>query len=275
MLATVRILYLAFLAVLPVSAAGASERVLLFSYEVTSAQFGFAKLREASYADRAAVTAEALAAIVPGVLVAVGLDPARVETQMTPGGYLGRTNASLQSRTKLDNARADRLAAALGFVFRQSSVLVSDLADRSGGTGFATVRFARNTLDPNLAHRFFTHAAGVHQGLGGGYTAFGDDVIFLNLRDGAGKPYSGLDDRAFLAGLAKAAADFAGARPRIAARGAAGARLIGNSWRQMPDGAGYVAVLGGNAAPELPALRALQDRHAGLMNRAADRFLWR
>lgn len=263
------------LLLLPALSARAADPVLLFSYEVTSAQFGFAKLREASYADRAAVTADALAAIVPDVIAAVGLDPARVETRMTPGGYLGRTNASLQSRAALDGARADRLAAALGFVFRQSSVLISDLADRTGGTGFATLRFPRDTLDASLAHRFFTHAAGVHQGLGGGYTAFGDDMIFLNLRDETGKPYSGLDDRAFAAGLGRAAADFPGARPRIAARGSAAARLIGNSWRQMPDGAGYVQVLGGPGPSVLPALRGLQDRHTALMNRAANRYLWR
>jgi hypothetical protein len=194
---------------------------------------------------------------------------------MTPGGYLARTNASLQSRTRLDVARADRLAAALGFVFRQSSVLISDLADRSGDTGFATLRFPRDTLDPSLAHRFFLHAAGIHRGLGGGYTAFGDDMIFLNLRDEAGKPYSGLDDQAFIAHLGKAAAQFPSVRPRVAARGSAAARLVGNSWRQMPDGAGYIGILGGSEASELPALRALQERHADLMSRAADRFFWR
>jgi hypothetical protein len=260
---------------LPAPAARAADRVLLFSYEVTSAQFGFARLGEAAYADRAAVTAEALAEIVPGILAALGLDPARVETRMTPGGYLGRTNASLQSKAALDPARAEQLAAALGFVFRQSSVLVSDLKDRAGGTGHVTLSFPRGRLDANLAHRFFTHAAGVHKGLAGGYTAFADDMIFLNVRDDAGRPYSELDDRQFAAALATASASFPGAQPRRAIVGTAGARFIENSWRGKPDGADYVARLGGAEAPVMAPLHALQERHRALMNRAADRYLWR
>ncbi|MBM3601048.1 MAG: hypothetical protein FJX35_22845 [Alphaproteobacteria bacterium] len=255
--------------------AGAADPRLLLSYEVTSAQLGFARLAEASYADRAAVTGSALADIVPAVVAALGIDPARIETQMTPGGYLGRTNASLQSKVALDRTRADRLAAGLGFVFRQSSVLVSDLRDRGGGTGFAIVRFAPGALDPGRAHHFFVHAGAVHKGLGGGYTAFGDDMILLNVRDEAGRPYSELTDAAFVRALRRAVAGFPHGRPRLAEAGMARAWFVGNSWRHKPDGADYVERLGGGAAPEMTALRALQARHSERMSAAADRFGWR
>jgi hypothetical protein len=272
-------LVLALSLILPLAGAATAAELLL-SYEVTSTQFAFPGLAQASYADRAAVTGEALSDLVPGILAVLRIEPTQIETQMTPGGYLGRTNASLQSKTVLDRPRVDRLAAALGFVFRQSSVLISDLADRAGGTGtggtgYAIVRFAPGALDPGRAHGFFVHAGSVHKGLSGGYTAFGDDMIFLNVRDEAGKPYSELDDVAFGRALGRAVAGFAAGRPRLALRGTARAWFIGNSWRQKPDGADYIAILGGSGATELAELRALQSRHNALMERAADRFRWR
>ncbi|ARO32474.1 hypothetical protein NXC14_PA00195 (plasmid) [Rhizobium sp. NXC14] len=43
-------------------------------------------------------------------------------------------------------------------------------------------------------------------GLGAGYTAFGDEQIFLNVTNSQGEPYSGLDNAAFLDGLKRTAA---------------------------------------------------------------------
>ena len=252
-------------------AAEAADRPLLFSYEATSGQLGLAKLRDAAYADRAAFTAKVQDELVPEILRAVGIDPAKVRTELTPGGYLLRTNASLQSRVAVDAGRADRLAAAFGYVFRQSSVLVSDLGDRKGGTGYTVVRFARGTLTAAKAQGFFEHAAAVNKGLGGGYTAFGDDMIFLNVRDDAGKPYSELDDTAFAAGLKQVAAGFRDGHARIARTGQARAKFVGNSWRQKPNGEDYAALLG----DAVPRLKALQDRHTAMIMEAADRYGWK
>jgi hypothetical protein len=40
--------------------------------------------------------------------------------------------------------------------------------------------------------------------LGGGYTAFGDEQIFLNVTNSEGELYSGLDDATFQGGLKRA-----------------------------------------------------------------------
>jgi hypothetical protein len=257
---------------LAVGVAEAADRPLLFSYEATSGQLGLARLREAQYADRAAFPAKVRDELLPDILRAAGVDPTKVRTELTPGGYLLRTNASLQSRVAIDARGADRLAAALGFVFRQSSVLVSDLADAKGGTGLAIVRFPRGTLTAATAHGFFEHAGALKKGLGGGYTAFGDEMIFLNVRDEAGKPYSELDDKAFAAGLRDAAASFAGGRARVARVGEAKARFVGNSWRQKPNGEDYVALLGDALAARL---KPLQERHTAMIMDAAERWGWK
>jgi len=271
---TIRALFAALLLVVA-SPLAAADRTLLFSYEATSGQLGLSRLRDAPYADRAAFTAKAASELLPDIFRAVGVDPAKVKTEMTPGGYLLRTNASLQSRIALDQARADRVAAALGYVFRQSSVLVSDLWDTKGGTGSGIVRFAPGTLTPGLAHAFFEHAAQIHKGLGSGYTAFGNDMIFLNMRDEAGKPYSGLDDRAFFAQLKRAAAGFKGGKAQLASTGQTRARFIANSWRQKPNGEDYMALLGGAGSPELVRLDRLKDRHTALILHAADHYGWK
>lgn len=250
----------------------AADRPLLFSYEATSSQLGLTKLRDGSYADRVAFTAKVKDELLPDVLRAAGVDPGKVRTEITPGGYLLRTNASLQSRIWLDDELANRVAATLGYVFRQSSVLVSDLGDAKGGTGLVVVRFPRGTLTAATAHRFFEHAADIHKGLGGGYTAFGDQMIFLNVRDEAGKPYSELSDRDFARGLRPAAMSFKGAKASIAKIGQAKAWFVGNSWSRKPNGDDYAAILG-----EAPAarLKPLQERHTAMIMAAAERWGWK
>jgi hypothetical protein len=253
----------------------ATDNPLLFSYEATSSQLGLAKLRDAQFADRAAFTAKVRDELLPDLLRAVEVDPAKVRTELTPGGYLLRTNASLQSRVALDRRRADRLAAALGYVFRQSSVLVSDLYDRRGNTGYAVIRFAGGPITASRAHAFFEHAAQVSKGLGGGYTAFGSEMIFLNVRDGAGKPYSELEDRAFAAALRQSAASFKEAPARLVAAGRAQARFVGNSWREKPNGEDYVMLLGGPSDPMVTRLDRLKDRHTAMIMDAAERYGWK
>jgi hypothetical protein len=252
--------------------ASAADRPLLFSYEATSSQLGLPRLRDAQYADRAAFTAKVKDELLPDILRAAGVDPAKVRTELTPGGYLLRTNASLQSRVIVDDRAADRLAAALGYVFRQSSVLVSDLADAKGGTGFVIVRFRKGTLTAAMAQDFFAHAAAVHKGLGGGYTAFGDEMIFLNVRDEAGKPYSELSNSDFARGLRPAAMSFKGGKAQVARISQAKAKFVGNSWRQKPNGEDYAAILG---EPLVARLKPLQERHTAMIMDAAERWGWK
>ncbi len=253
----------------------AADRPLLFSFEAASSQLGLTRMREAQYADRAAFAIKVKDELLADIFRAVGVDPAKVRTEMTPGGYLLRTNSSLQSRAAVGWPQADRVAAALGYVLRQSSVLVSDLADAKGRTGLAVVHFPHGRLTAAMAHSFFEHAAQIHKGLGGGYTAFGDDMIFLNVRDEAGKPYSDLNDRDFARGLRTAAMSFKDGRARLARVSQARAKFVGNSWRQNPNGEDYVKILGGAADPAVVRLKTLQEKHTAMIMDAAERWGWK
>lgn len=261
--------------VMAVTAARAVEPVLI-SYEAAPSHgFDLPKLGKASYAVRAAFAVQALADVVPKIADAVGVDDRKMVSEVTPGGYLLKTNASLQTMADLDDAAADRFAAALGYVFRQESVLVSRLDDPTGTTDFVTVTFPRDKLDSAVAQAFFEKAASVEKGLGGGYTAFGDDQIFLNVTDGDGKPYSGLDHAAFLAGLAKAAAGFGPLKPTVTNNGKAVARFIENDWKAQPAGDAYVERLGGKDSELVRMLDGIEVHYAGLVDAAATRYGWK
>ncbi|OLP60125.1 hypothetical protein BJF93_10275 [Xaviernesmea oryzae] len=233
------------------------------------------KIASASYQDRAAFAQEILEAIVPKISEAVGVAPSALETEVTPGGYMLKTNASLQSESEIDDASADRLAAALGYVFRQDSVLVSRFDDPKGKTFYVTVSFPKDTLDAKTAQSFFEKADATKKGLGGGYTAFADDQIFLNVTDEAGKPYSGLDDKAFLEGLTQTAATFAPNKPEISQSGQVNARFVGNDWEKSAKGEDYVKALGGADAPVVKALDAIEGDYARHVEEAAKRYGWK
>jgi hypothetical protein len=261
--------------VMALETAEAAEPVLI-SYEAApSSGFELPKLEKASYAVRAAFAVQALADVVPKIADAVGVDDRKMASEVTPGGYLLKTNASLQTMADLDDAAADRFAAALGYVFRQQSVLVSRLDEPTGETDFVTVSFPRDKLDSAVAQAFFEKAASVETGLGGGYTAFGDNQIFLNVADGEGKPYSGLDHAAFLAGLTKAAADFGPLKPTVTNNGKAVARFIENDWKSQPAGEAYVARLGGSGSDLVKTLDAIGVDYAALVGTAATRYGWK
>ncbi|WP_342216363.1 hypothetical protein [Mesorhizobium sp. 113-1-2] len=262
-------------ALVSVTAVAAADERVLISYEATpSLGFDLPKLKTAGYAERAAFSAEVLEKIVPKIVTSIGIDPAVLETEVTPGGYLLKTNASLQTEAALDDATADRLAAAFGYIFHQHSVLVSRLDDSSGSTGFVTVRFPQDTLDATVAQRFFEKADAVEKGLGGGYTAFGDEQIFLNVVDGNGKPYSGLDNAAFLDGLKRTAAAFGPPAPEVSDSGTAAARFIGNDWDKAPKGEDYLARLGGAGSPAVTALGSIATEYAALVSASALHFGW-
>lgn len=244
-------------AALAASPVFADTDTYLLSYEATpSAGFDLPKLKEAGYRERAEFSAKVLAEIVPRIADAVGIDADELDSEVTPGGYMLKTNASLQTEVELDDGQADRFAAALGYVFHQYSVLVSALDDGEGKTGYVVVDFPDKTLDAKVAQAFFEKAASVDKGLGGGYTAFGDEQIFLNVVDGNGKPYSGLDNAAFLAGLTQAAAGFGPPQPKISESGTATARFVGNEWDKQPKGEAYAAALGADTVKALDAIGA-------------------
>lgn len=254
--------------------AAAGQKVLL-SYEATpSSGFNLPGLARASYDDRAAFSAQVLKQIIPQIISANGIDPATLETEVTPGGYLLKTNASLQTEGELDDITADRLAGSLGYVFRQYSVLVSRLDDTSGKTGFVIVQFPENTLNAAVAQKFFEAADATKKGLGGGYTAFGDEQIYLNVTNSEGKPYSGLDDDAFLDGLKQTAASFHAPQPEIAASGKATARFIGNDWDKSGGGEDYIGQLGGSHSALVEKLETIGKDYASLVATTAEKNGW-
>ncbi|MEH7876309.1 hypothetical protein V7799_00840 [Rhizobium laguerreae] len=125
------------------------------SYRATPcAGFHLPRLAQASYDDQATFSAEVSKDIVPNIITASGIDAATLRTEVTPGGYLLKTNASLQSEGDLDDAAADRLAGSLGYVFRQYRVLTSRLNDTTGNTDFVVVRFPQGSLNATVAQRF-------------------------------------------------------------------------------------------------------------------------
>jgi hypothetical protein len=256
------------------NAALADQKVLL-SYEATpSSGFHLPRLAQASYDDRAAFSAEVLKDIVPKIATANGIDPATLETEVTPGGYLLKTNASLQTEGKLDDATADRLASSFGYIFRQYSVLVSGLDDTTGTTGFVVVQFPKDSLNATVAQKFFEAAEATKKGLGGGYTAFGDEQIFLNVTNSEGKPYSGLDDASFLDGLKRTAASFGAPEPEVSASGKATARFIGNDWDKSKGGEDYISLLGGQDSELVKKLDEISKDYASLIARTAESKGW-
>lgn len=264
---------IALLAAVPATAQDTKR--LLLSYEAIPSVQVDLDLETATYDEREAFTQTVHDALLPAIFAAVGVDGwegADLVTDVTPGGYLLNTNASLQTELTVTDDRADRLSAALGYVFRQWSVLVTDFADADGGTGYAIVAFPEGSLTGEAAHAFFTHAAAVDEGLGGGYTAFGDEMIFLNVTDGEGNPYSGLADAEFIDGLTTAAASFTPLNATVTETGEAAARFIGNDWSEAIAGDDYAAVIDD---PDLiAALDALVSDHTDLVMQAVAEYDW-
>ncbi len=247
---------------------------LLFSYEALAFDPLGLDSATASYDDRVAFTEQVLETEIPRILEILDIPPEAVETQVTPGGYLLETNASLQSSFEADERTADLFAAAVGYVFRQWSILVTDFTpEGEGDTGYAVVTFLNGEAPSGPeAQAFFEHAASVDEGLGGGYTAFGADLFFLNVTDGAGNPYSGLDDEAFIAALTEAAESYTEADVAVTLSGRADARFVENDWSSASEGEQYAEILGADLAEALLALRV---EHEEALLAAADAFGWR
>lgn len=250
---------LAFLLALP-AALGQEERpTLLFSYETLNFDIHKVDPKTISYDKRVEITEEAKQTELPKILDLLKISADKLSTKVMPGGYLLETNASLQSSFEVDDKTADLFAAALGYVFRQWSVLVTDFAPAGdGNTAYGVVTFDHAVTGPE-ADAFFKHAASVNKALGQGYTAFDDEMFFLNIADSQGKPYSGVDDKAFLADLGKAAESFAAQKVKMTGSGRADARFIENDWKGSPEGEDYAKRLGEELTGKLKLLRAAHD----------------
>ncbi|HEX6980148.1 MAG TPA: hypothetical protein VF342_12695, partial [Alphaproteobacteria bacterium] len=100
--------------------AAAQDRDWLVSYEtIPPASVALPRLEHAPYDERYAAT-KAAAALVPEIAAALGLGGDRIRTEITPGGDGLETRPVLRSRIVGSSDLADRFAAAVGFVFRQS-----------------------------------------------------------------------------------------------------------------------------------------------------------
>jgi hypothetical protein len=256
------------------AAARRDEPILLFSYECLAPARDAVDTAAAGFAEKAAFSRQVQAELVPQVIAALGVPAETVETEVTPGGYLLETNASLQSRLPIARDRADAFAAALGYVCRQDAVLVSDFGTEAGDTGYAIVSFPDDALTAAVAQAFFEHAAAIDEGLGGGYTAFRDEMIFLNVRDEDGVPYSGLDNGTFMALMAQAAATFPDHDLTILSSGVARAWFVGNDWDAAPQGGDYIGLLGGPDSDLVETLTAVQRQRDAMLARAAETHGW-
>lgn len=241
--------------------AGAAEErpTLLFSYEVLN--FDIHKIDPAKlpYDRRVELTEAARRSELPEILGLLQIAPEKISTLLMPGGYKLETNASLQSAMEVDNEMADRFAASLGYVFRQWSVLVTDFApEGAGDTAYGVVTFDHPVGAADAA-AFFRHAASVNPALGEGFTAFDEEMFFLNVTDAQGKPYSGVSDEIFLADLGKAAASFKDAKVEVTGSGRADARFVENDWKASPDGDDYAKVLGMDLVGRLKPVRTRYD----------------
>jgi hypothetical protein len=261
---------LAFVLVVALAqAAAAADPTLLFSYEaIPSAQIDLPKARGAPYARKEFLAHIVAGKLVPDIVAAVGLDPAKARTRVTPGGYALETNPSLQTQISAKPDDGNRLAAALGYVLRQESVLVSDLRAADGDSYQVTIQFPRGKLTPALAHEFFRRAAEIDRGLGGGYAALGNTMIFVNLRGVDGKPFSGLADNLFLDRLTATSHLFPGST--VARSGRARARLVENDWKTAPNGEDYAKLLD----RAIEALDRLRARHTVMVRSQAKLNGW-
>ena len=101
-----------------------------FFYEVVpSAQIEVPRVPGATYAAKERLARQALDEIVPQILSVLGLEAPKIEPTIGAGGYERMTNPSIQTYVDIDDPTSRVLAAALGWIFRQKSVLVADLQD--------------------------------------------------------------------------------------------------------------------------------------------------
>ena len=242
----------------------ASAQTYVAYQAIPGTDTGWPDIGRLNYAQRQHLTQQVGVAIVPAVIRTLGLQSLGLQTQIVPGGYLLKTDPSLVTRfPQGEEEAALRFAAALGYVLRQDSMLVFAVDEQRGDS--LTVRVAfEQCLTPELAQRFFVRAAAIHKGLGGGFTAFACEMLFINLRDDKAKPYSGLDDAAFAAALGRATSNFE-TPATIAGSFRARTVLIGEGWPGNKGGALYIERLGSLPVEAIAPLDLLSYRFGDLL----------
>ena len=254
----------ALAAALLVFAGGASAEALRnwrLSFEVLSSHHAQPpEGRKATYAEKDALTRAVLAEIVPHVWTTLGATAARARSRVQAGGYGDAVNPAIHSVIQTHEAEARRLAAALGYVFRQYAVIMYDLAAERSDLRYVAVRFPRGTVTPVLATRFFGLARAQLKSDKLGFSGTRSRMIFININ-------TGIDDAAFADGLAKAAAQWPEARIKVDPPKPARAFLIENDWDKAKGGEDYVRQLGPESARLAGSLALLQRRHDGRVRR--------
>lgn len=231
------------------------------SFEVLSSQHAQPpEGRKPSYAEKEALTRAVLAEIVPHVWTALGAVAARARSRVQVGGYGTEVNPAIHSNIQTHEGEARRLAAALGYVFRQYAVIMYDLAAERSDIRQVSVRFPRGGLTPALAERYFGFARAQLKSDKLGFSATRSRMIFINLN-------TGIADDAFAAGLARAAAEWPEASITVEPPKPAQAMLIENDWDKAKVGEEYVRLLGANGERLAVTLTLLQRRHDGRVRR--------
>lgn len=253
---------LLFTLLLALAAPLASAQTYVAYQAIPGTDTGWPDIARLDYAARERLSEAAQRDILPGVVKALGLQA--LETQIVPGGYMLKTDPSfVTSFPPGEDEAALRFAAALGYVLRQDSMLVFAVDEPRGDSLTMRVAFEQ-CVTPELAQRFFLRAAAIDKGLGGGFTAFGCEMLFINLRDDKGQPYSGLDDAAFTAALGRASSGFS-PPARIAGTFRTRTVLIGEGWPGNKGGALYIERLGSLPVETIAPLDLLSYRFGDLL----------
>jgi hypothetical protein len=256
-------LFAAALALLAMAGTASAEvlRNWRLSFEVLSSQHAQpAEGRKASYNEKDTLTRAVLAEIVPHVWTTLGSVAARARSRVQAGGYGTEVNPAIHSNIQTHEAEARRLAAALGYVFRQYAVIMYDVAAEQSDLRQISARFPRGSLTPAHATRFFGLARQHLKSDKLGFSGTRSRMIFINLN-------TGIADDAFAAGLARAAADWPEAGIKIDPPKPVRAFLIENDWEKAKGGEDYARQLGPNSERVLAALTNLQRRHDGRVRR--------
>jgi hypothetical protein len=232
-------------------AAAEAPRTWSLAFEVLSSLHGEPQEgRKPSYAQKDRLARATLTDLVPQVWATFG---ARPESGIGTGGYQDEINPAINSHLVTTEAEARRLGAALGYVFRQYAVLVYTLDAESGNLRYVSVRFARGTVTPILAERYFAAARSQLKSDKLGFTTLVSRLIFINLN-------TGIADDVLVAGLARAAASLANAKLTVDPPRPARAYLVENNWEKAKEGEEYVRVFGPNERVTV-VLAALRQRH--------------
>ncbi|WP_374448419.1 hypothetical protein [Stella sp.] len=236
----------------------------LFFESVPVAGYTLPGLVGAPYVERLALTRASADGVVPQVTASLGLAGKTSTIAVGPCGWKLGTQPAMRLEIASDRTAALNLAAALGYVFRQSAVLAADFDDPAADAVYGVVKLPPGPVDPVLTHRFYMHAAAIDRILDGGYSTVPEGLLFLDL--GRSDP-----DR-FLASLRRAAETFGEADVKFVRSGKAKAVLVLNNWDTDPEGGAFR-----HRFP--PSLVTLLDqaaaRNQAIIDRLAERFRWR